>query len=537
MCLTTMKQGKKYLMKMNNIDDIKHIKKTNNRTFFSAIVISFGVMLSKFFGLLRDIIFASFLGSGPLAEAFYVAFRLPNTFRRIFAEGAMSNAFVPFFTTKVKANKQQANIFSGQVLLFLCAILFIFTIILEIFMPEVISIINPGFVNDNYKFQLTIKLSRISLPYIVFISIASFFGSILNSIGSFWQFASISVILNIVMIIGLLLTNNLFSNAGECLVWMMIIGGLIQLLLLGYSCVKRTVFPTLNIKEFSNEFNKSHIELKQFFQKFLPAIVSSGILQINIFVDGIFASFFTGAMSYLYYTDRIGQFPLSLIGYSLSIAILPSLSLAFKNNNNHEISNLENKSICIAMFFSLPIMFIILSLSTPILSLIYERGAFTANDTKNVAIMLSIYAFSIPFNILLKIFFSCFYAKKETKTPMKISIISLILNVIINLAIFKIVGMYCVIIATTISAIVSCIIAITELKNKQMFLISNITYSFLLKIFLISIISCFILPLFASGKLPLIINLSICGSIYLLLCFVFRVLTKQFLLSILKKQQ
>ena len=533
-----MRPGKKYLMnmKMNDID-VKNINKINNKTFFSAIVISFGVMLSKIFGLLRDMVFASFLGTGIIAEAFYVAFRLPNTFRRIFAEGAMSNAFVPFFATKVKINKQEANIFSGQILLFLCIILFFFTIILEIFMPEVISIINPGFLNDNNKFQLAVKFSRISLPYIICISIASFFGSILNSIGSFWQFASISVILNIVMIVGLWLTNNFFSNAGECLVWMMIIGGLIQLLLLGYSCIKRQVFPTLNIKEFLNDFKNSYIELKQFFQKFLPAIVSSGILQINIFVDGIFASFFAGAMSYLYYTDRIGQFPLSLIGYSLSIAILPSLSLAFKNQNNKEISILENKSICIAIFFSLPIMFIILSLSTPILSLIYERGAFTANDTKNVAIMLSIYAISIPFNILLKICFSCFYANKETKTPMKISIISLILNVIVNLAIFKIVGMYCVIIATTISAIVSCITAIAELKKKQMFLISNITYFFSLKILIISIISCFIMPLFLNRKLPLIINLSICSIIYLLLCFAFRVLTKQFLFSILKKQK
>ena len=533
-----MKREKKFLMnmKIDNIDT-KDTNKTNNRTFVSAIVIAIGVFLSKIFGLLRDIVFASFLGTGPVAEAFYVAFRLPNTFRRIFAEGAMSNAFVPFFATKVKTSKQQANIFSGQILLFLVIILFIFTLVLEIFMPEVISIINPGFLNDSSKFQLAVKFSRISLPYIICISIASFFGSILNSIGSFWQFASISVILNIVMILGLILTNNLFSNAGECLVWMMITGGVLQFLLLGYSCIKRQVFPTLNVRQFSHELKKSHMELKQFFQKFLPAVISSGILQINIFIDGIFASFFAGAMSYLYYTDRIGQFPLSLIGYSLSIAILPSLSLAFKNQNNQEICNLENKSICIAMFFSLPVMFIILSLSNPILSLVYERGAFTAHDTKIVSAMLSIYAISIPFNILLKIFFSCFYANKETKTPMKIGIISLLLNLVINLAIFKIVGMYCVVTATTIAAIVSCLIAITALKKQQMLLFSNITYLFSLKIFVISIISCFILPLFLTGKIPLIINLSICGCVYILLCFVFKVLTKQFVLSMLKKQK
>lgn len=522
-------------MNMSNNITMNNKRNTHQRTFLSAIVVSAGVMLSKIFGLLRDVIFASFLGSGSVAEAFYVAFRLPNTFRRIFAEGAMSNAFVPFFTTKVKTNKPQANIFSGQILLFLISILFIFTLILEILMPEFISIINPGFLNDNNKFQLAVKFSRISLPYIICISIASFFGSILNSIGSFWQFASISVVLNIVMIIGLLLTNNFFSNTGECLVWMMIFGGLIQFSLLGYSCLRKEVFPILDIKQLSKNFKTSSTELKQFFQKFLPAIVSSGILQINIFIDGVFASFFTGAMSYLYYTDRIGQFPLSLVGYSLSIAILPSLSLAFKNNDNYSIHSLQNKSISIAMFFSLPIMFIILSLSTPILSVIYEHGAFTSNDTKIVAKMLSIYAISIPFNILLKIFFACFYANKETQMPMKISIISLMLNIIINLAIFKLVGMYCIIIATTFSAVISCIIAIVKLQKKKMFFLSNINYLLLLKISIISLISCFILPSLLNGKIHLLINLLICGCNYVLLCFVLKVLTKQFILSILKK--
>ncbi len=408
------------------------MKNMENKTFISAMIISIGIFLSRITGLLRDVIFASFLGTGSLSEVFYVAFRLPNTFRRIFAEGAFSNAFVPFFSSKIKENSLVANVFSSKIMLILLFCLSILTIFMEIFMSQVISVINPGFLADREKFLITVFLSRITFPYVILISMAAFFGSILNSVGSFWQFSIISVILNIVLSLGLVFTRKLFSNAGECLSYLLIVAGVFQVVFVIFFCFKKKIFPSKifnkNLDEKINEENNKDVKL--FIKKFFSAIVSSGILQINIFIDGIFASFFSGAISYLYYTDRLIQFPLSIIGYSLSVAVLPVLSIAFKEKNFSKISVLQKDSLNIAMFFSIPATLMIYALSENIVSLVYEHGVFKESDTKIVALMTSIYAFSIPFNVLLKIFFSCFYAQKNTKYPMKISFFSLLFNII-----------------------------------------------------------------------------------------------------------
>ena len=507
-----------------------------NKTIISAFIISFGVLLSRFTGLLRDIFFASFLGTGIVAEAFYVAFRLPNTFRRIFAEGAFSNVFVPFYSSKVKDNKILANYFSVKVLLLLSVTLCIFTMIVEIFMPFVISLINPGFLADNEKFSLAVLLSRITFPYIVLMSITAFFGSILNSIGSFWQFAIVSVLMNLVLIFGLVFTNNLFSNVGVCLSYFLIISGVVQVFFVAYFCVKKAVFPSTRSVKLISDSDKRETknDVKSFIKKFIPAVISSGILQINIFVDGIFASFFAGAVSYLYYTDRIGQFPLSIIGYSLSVAILPSLSVAFKDKNRDKIANLQQKSINVAMFFSVPATLLIFTLSTQMISLIYQRGAFVEADTKIVAIMLMIYAISIPFNVLMKIFFSCFYAQKDTRTPMRISIFSLIFNIISNLILIKIVGMYCVVISTTASAVLSCFLSLFFLRKKNVFYLKINNLFFLLKILLISVISCVFVPLLMYN-FHLLFILFFAGLIHLVLCFGTKTLSINLIKEIFKR--
>lgn len=509
---------------------------SKNKTFFSALVISFGVILSRFTGLLRDIFFASFLGTGIVAETFYVAFRLPNTFRRIFAEGAFSNVFVPFFASKVKENRASANMFSAKVILILLFSLIILTVIFEIFMPSVVKAINPGFFADKEKFELAVLLSRITFPYIILISVTAFFGAILNSIGSFWQFASVSVIMNLVLIFGIIFANSLFSNAGMCLSYFLIISGFLQLFFVAYFCLKNNLYPSMKSKSnitLHDEINNKN-DVKNFLKKLVPAILSSGILQVNIFVDGIFASFFTGAVSYLYYTDRIGQFPLSIIGYSLSVAILPSLSIAFKEKKHEKFANLQRKSIDVAIFFSIPAMFLIYTLATPIISMIYEHGVFTPNDTKHVAIMLMIYAISIPFNVLIKIFFACFYAEKNTKTPMQISVFSLVFNIISNIILIHIVGMYCVIISTTASAILSCILSIIFLKKNESFFLKKNNLFFTLKILCISFVSCVILPLMMHN-LNLLLILFVAGILHLVLCFSTKTLSFQFIKEIITK--
>lgn len=504
--------------------------KQNKKPFFSAFVISANIFLSRVAGLVRDICFARFLGTGIVAEAFYVAFRLPNTFRRIFADGAMSNVFVPFFSTKVKDDKVRARIFAGHVMILLTLALTVLTIIMEIFMPTVVRLINPGFLNDAEKFNLAVNLSRIAFPYIICISIAALFGGILNSIGSFWQFASVSTFMNLTLALGLILFNSLFHNAGQCLCWMLILSGILQVLFLSYSCVRRAVFPS---------FHRAHGEkgdVKSFLVKLLPAVISSGILQINIFVDNIFASYFHGTIAHLYYADRIGQFPLSLIGYSLSIAILPTLSLAFASKNHDEIKHTQITSFMIAAFFAIPAALLISTLSAPFIELMYERGEFTSADTQIVATMLSIYAMSIPFNILSKILFVCFYAQKNTKTPLQIGIFSLCFNVISNLILFHVVGKYCVIISTTLSEVLSSLLTAFLLYKQGNLFGSKALFVHCIKVLLISISSC-VIVLTLAKFIPILIALGVAGMSHFGLCLVLKVVDLEMLKSIVKKKK
>ena len=507
------------------------------KTFFSALTIALCTLLSRFTGLIRDIFFAKYLGSGVVAEAFYVAFRLPNTFRKIFAEGALSNVFIPFFSSKVKENKKVANHFSFKVIVLLFIVLITLTVIFEIFMPQVITLINPGFINNSEKFNLSVYLARITFPYIMLISIASFFGSILNSVGAFWQFSIISVLLNIILTTSLLFTKNYFNNVGECLSWFLIIGGVIQILFVFYFCIKKAISPFTKKDNISNEEKaQNKKDINSFLKKLFPAIFSSGIWQINIFVDGIFASFFNGANSYFYYTARIVFFPLSIIGYSLSTAILPALSVAFNEKKKQDIKDLQTRSINIAMFFSIPAVMFIFMCSYQIINLIYERGAFNQNDTLIVSMMLKYFILSVPFTVLMKIFYSCFYSQKNTQIPLYICIISLVFNIVSNAILMHFVGMNCIVISTTLSSVLSCVLSIILLKKQNNLFIQINELQITLKVLIISSISCIVMPILLF-KIPFILMTFICIILHFIMCFYFKIFNKNFIKSIFKKKK
>ena len=508
-------------------------KKTNeNRTLFSALVVCVNVLISKFSGLLRDIMLANCMGAGIIADAYWTAIRLPNTFRRIFAEGAFSNAFVPFFVKYVNNNKECAQMFASRVLLCLSVLLIITTIIFELFMPQVISLINPGFVKTPERFELTVILSRICFPYLICISIASLYGAILNSINSFWQYASLSTMMNIIFIISALLLGNTFENIGVCLSWTFIFIGIVQVIFLVISCHRKNIAPSLSPKVIKNgektvcDALKKDEELKSFLKKFLPATISNGVLQINIFIDGIFASFFVGGITYMHYSDRLSQLSLSLIGYSLSIALLPTLSLAFISKQFEKIGNLQTQAINVAMFFAIPSTCLFTTLAEPIIELFFQHGSFTSADTEIVSKMLIIISFSIPFSIIQKILFACFYANKNTRSPMKICVCSLAINLLLDILIIKIVGIYCVAISTTASAVVSTIFGVYLLKKDgQYFANSKKIVSFIGRVLIISLISCVAIPLEMMGQINIVANsifliLPSSGLMYVVMCWI-----------------
>ncbi|MDB9746782.1 murein biosynthesis integral membrane protein MurJ, partial [Candidatus Pelagibacter sp.] len=275
------------------------IKSTGTFSFFTII--------SRLLGYLRDILIAIFLGTSYLADVFFVAFRIPNTFRRLFSEGTFNAAFIPSYSLETFKGKKKSNKFANEVFSFLFLILLILILLVQIFMSTFVSLIAPGFIDDNEKMNLAINLTRITIPFLMFISLASFFSAILNSHNRFAEAAAAPIILNIVLIIVLLFGKSLNDDLVYYLSYGVTLAGLMQLMFL-YFFVKKNFKLTFDI-----QFKVSN-KIKVFFKKLLPSIFSSGVTQINILVGTIIASFQASAVSYLYYADRIYQINLAIAG-------------------------------------------------------------------------------------------------------------------------------------------------------------------------------------------------------------------------------
>ena len=289
----------------------------------SASIFSFFTLISRILGYLRDILIAVFLGASIFADAFFVAFRLPNTFRRLFAEGTFNAAFIPSYTSANIKNKKTGKIFADSVLSILFFILVFLVTIAEIFAPYLVYLIAPGFAADNIKFNLAIEFTRITFPFLLFVSLSSFFSGILNSNNKFAAAAAAPIILNIVLIFSIIISYFYNLEIAKQLSFAVTISGIIQLIFLIYVAFE---FYKPNIK-FSLTLS---YKVKFFFKKLLPSIFSSGVTQINILVGTIIASFQTGAVSYLYYADRVYQINLAIAGIAVGTVSLPALSKAFQ---------------------------------------------------------------------------------------------------------------------------------------------------------------------------------------------------------------
>ena len=294
------------------------IKSTGTFSFFTII--------SRLLGYLRDILIAIFLGTSFLADVFFVAFRIPNTFRRLFSEGTFNAAFVPSYSSELIKGKTKSNIFANEVFNFLFLVLLILVLIIQIFMPLFVSLIAPGFVDDSEKMNLAIQLTRITLPFLMLVCLASFFSAILNSHNRFAESAAAPIILNIILIMILLLAKLLNDDLIFYLSYGVTLAGFLQLLFL-YFFVKNY----FKIK-FSIKFELSK-KVRIFFNKLLPSIFSSGVTQINILIGTIIASFQASAVSYLYYADRIYQINLAIAGIAIGVVLLPQLSKYISQKN------------------------------------------------------------------------------------------------------------------------------------------------------------------------------------------------------------
>ncbi|MDA9643390.1 murein biosynthesis integral membrane protein MurJ [Candidatus Pelagibacter sp.] len=447
------------------------IKSTGTFSLFTII--------SRLLGYLRDILIAVFLGAGPLADVFFVAFRIPNTFRRLFSEGTFNAAFVPSYSSI--SNKKKSENFANDVFSLLAIGLFFLVLLIEIFMPFFVFLIAPGFEGDYEKMELAIALTRITFPFLFFISLASFFSAILNSHNKFGAASAAPIILNI-LLIGVLFFGKFFNDQlVYYLSYVVTLSGIVQFIFL-YFFVKKYFSPQfkLNIK--------IETKTKNFFKKLLPSIFSSGVTQINILVGTIIASFQANAVSYLYYADRIYQINLAIAGIAIGTVILPQLSKHVKNKKKEKINLIQNKALELSFFLSLPAAIALLIASEEIVSSLFGYGSFSADGVKNSASALFYFAIGLPAFSLIKIFSTFFFARNNTKIPFYISLISVLLNIFISILFFNKIGFLIIPIATSISSWFNAIFLFAILKKKQLFSFNLILINRFVKILLASIL-------------------------------------------------
>ena len=430
------------------------IKSTGTFGFFTII--------SRLLGYLRDILIAIFLGTSFLADVFFVAFRIPNTFRRLFSEGTFNAAFIPSYSSELIKGKTKSNKFANDVFNFLFLSLLIIVLIVQIFMPVFVSLIAPGFIEDEEKMNLAIYLTRITFPFVMLVSLASFFSAILNSHNRFAEAAAAPIILNVILILILFFSKSLNDELVYYLSYGVTFSGILQLIFL-FLFVKNYFKPKF---DFKFKLNK---KVKVFFGKLLPSIFSSGVTQINILVGTIIASFQASAVSYLYYADRIYQINLAIAGIAIGVVILPQLSKHINKNDLRKINLIQNKALELSLFLSLPASIGLFIASEEIISALFGYGQFNQNSVSNSAKALYFFSFGLPAFAMIKVFSNFFFANHDTKSPFYISLVSVLLNIFISIYFFKEVGFIIIPIATTISSWFNLIFLFLILKKRNLF--------------------------------------------------------------------
>ena len=430
------------------------IKSTGTFGFFTII--------SRLLGYLRDILIAIFLGTSFLADVFFVAFRIPNTFRRLFSEGAFNAAFIPSYSSELNKGKIKSNKFANEVFNLLFLSLLIIVLIVQIFMPIFVSLIAPGFIEDKEKMDLAIYLTRITFPFVMLVSLASFFSAILNSHNRFAEAAAAPIILNVILIFILFFGKSLNDELVYYLSYGVTFSGILQLVFL-FLFVTNYFKPKF---DFKFELNK---KVRTFFGKLLPSIFSSGVTQINILVGTIIASFQASAVSYLYYADRIYQINLAIAGIAIGVVILPQLSKHINRNDTKKINLIQNKALELSLFLSLPASIALFIASEEIISALFGYGQFNENSVSNSAKALYFFSFGLPAFAMIKVFSNFFFANHDTKSPFYISLVSVLLNIFISVYFFKAVGFIIIPIATSISSWFNLVLLFLILKKRNLF--------------------------------------------------------------------
>ena len=463
--------------------------------FKSTAVISVMTFVSRIFGYIRDAVIFIFLGATGSTDAFFVAFRIPNFLRRLFAEGAFSQAFVPVLSEyKERHSEQDLKKLINHVSGMLGLILLLISIMGVLVAPLLIYVFAPGFVDEPQRFDLAGQMLRITFPYILFISLTALSAGILNTFNQFAVPAFTPTLLNLSLIAATLWLAPLFDQPVVALAWGVFIAGVVQLLFQIPFLIKLGFLPKFSMRGASEG-------VKKIWQLMLPAIFGSSVVQINIIINTIIASFLiAGSISWLYISDRFVELPLAIFGVATATVILPRLSKQFVNQSTTGFNQTLEWALKLSIFIAIPSTIGLILLAKPILTSLIQYREFTALDTQMASLSLITYALGLPAFILIKVLAPGFYSRQDTKTPVKIGIIAMICNVVLNLAFlwvwikFKLPGPHAALaLATSVSAYLNAILLFSTLKKSAAFSIQNGWLKYLAQICIASAIMLLVL--------------------------------------------
>jgi len=416
---------------------------TQIRLVRGFVTVGFWTLASRVAGFIRDVMMAAYLGAGPVAEAFLIAFSLPNMFRRFFAEGAFNMAFVPMFAKKYEGG-DNPEAFARDAYWAMAGLLIAFTLLGMLAMPLLVYAMAAGFAGDD-RFDMAVLFGKIAFPYILFISLTALLSGVLNATGRFMATAAVPILMNALFILAMLVADRAGWPMGLTLAWTVPVSGAAQLVLI-WLVVRRAGFRI--------PFRRPRLtpELRRLAVIALPAVLAGGVVQINLIVGRQVASFTEGAVAWLSYADRLYQLPLGVVGITIGIVLLPDLSRRLRAGDEAGSRASFNRGAEFALALTVPSAVALVVIAVPLVSVLFERGAFGPKDTVNTAIALAIYGLGLPAFVLQKVLQPLFYAREDTRRPFHYALASMLVNAALAVGLMPFIGFAAAAIGTSVAA-------------------------------------------------------------------------------------
>ncbi|MTJ03783.1 MAG: murein biosynthesis integral membrane protein MurJ [Sediminimonas qiaohouensis] len=412
------------------------------RLLSGFVTVGMWTMLSRILGFLRDAMILAWLGTGPAYEAYVVAFRLPNMFRRFFAEGAFNMAFVPMFSKRYEADEDAPG-FAAQAFAGLASVLLVLTLLAQVAMPWLVLGLASGFAGQE-QFPLSVEFGRIAFPYILFISLAALLSGVLNAMGRFAAAAAAPVLLNVLLIGGMAGAAWLGTDVARALVWTIPVAGIAQLALV-WTAARRAGF-TMPLRR-----PRWTPEMARLVRVAIPAALAGGVVQVNLLVGQQVASYFDHAVGWLFAADRLYQLPLGVVGIAIGVVLLPDLSRRLKAGDEAGSRDALSRAAEVSLGLTIPAAVALVVVPLPLVSVLFERGATTADDSAAISLAVMIYGLGLPAFVMQKILQPLYFAREDTRSPFNYALVAMVVNALVAVGLAPFIGWIAAAIGTTIA--------------------------------------------------------------------------------------